>query len=148
MAQPEGVLEDVLVKVGKFIFPVDFVIIKMKEDTQVPLLLGRPFLETGATLIDVQKSELTLRVGDEAVQFNLHKSLTQPDVDAETCMVVDNIYPFNFELNSDCNLYHSINENQLNVQYLKSVDYELLHSRFQNTEAVLCLNEKVQKIPV
>ena len=43
MAQPEGVLEDVLVKVGKFIFPVDFVVIKMEEDTKVPLLLGRPF---------------------------------------------------------------------------------------------------------
>ena len=53
MAQPEGVLEDVLVKVGKFIFPVDFVVMKMEEDNQVPLLLGRPFLVTGAALIDV-----------------------------------------------------------------------------------------------
>ena len=53
MAQPEGIREDVLVKVGKFIFPVDFVIMKMEEDTQFPLLLGRPFLETGAALIDV-----------------------------------------------------------------------------------------------
>ena len=104
MAQPEGVLEDVLVKVGKFIFPVDFVVIKMEENTQVPLLLGRPFLATGAALIDVQKGELTLRLGDEAVQFNLHKSLTQLDVDAKTCMVVDSIYPFSFELNSDYNL--------------------------------------------
>ena len=104
MAQPEGVLEDVLVKVGKFILPVDFVVIKMEEDTQVPLLLGRPFLATGTALIDVQKDELTLRVGDEAVQFNLNKSLTQPDVDAENCMVVDSIYPFSFEPNSDYNL--------------------------------------------
>ena len=46
MQQPEGVLEDVLVKVGKFIFSVDFVIRKIEEDTQVPLLLGRPFLGT------------------------------------------------------------------------------------------------------
>ena len=53
MAQPEGIMEDVLVKVGKFIFPVDFVIMQMEEDTQVLLLLGRPFLATGATLIDV-----------------------------------------------------------------------------------------------
>ena len=93
MAQQEGVLEDVLVKVGKFIFPVDFVVIKMEEDTHVPLMLGRPFLANGAALIDVQKGELTLRVGDEAVQFSLHKILTQPNVDAETCMVVDSIYP-------------------------------------------------------
>ena len=55
MAQPEGVLEDVLFKVGKFIFLVDLVIMKMEEDTQVPLLLGRSFLATGAALIDVQK---------------------------------------------------------------------------------------------
>ena len=65
-----------LVKVGKFIFSVDFVVIKREEDTQVPLLLGRPFLATGAALIDVQKGESTLRVGDEAVQFNLNKILT------------------------------------------------------------------------
>ena len=136
MAQPEGVLEDVLVKVGKFIFLVDFVVIKMEEDTQVPLLLGRPFLATGAALIDVKNGELTLRVGDEVIQFNLNKSLTQPDVDAENCMVVDSIYPFSFELNSDCNLQHFINENEMNFQYLKSVDHELLHSRFQNTETV------------
>ena len=57
-------------------------------------------------------------------------------------MVVDSIYPFSFELNSDCNLHHSINENEMKFQYLKSVDYELLHSKFQNTETVLSLNEK------
>ena len=48
MAQLEGVLEDVLIKVGKFIFPVDFVVMNTEEDTQVPLLLGSPFLATGA----------------------------------------------------------------------------------------------------
>ena len=97
MAQPEGVLEDVLVKVGKFIFLVDFVVMKMEEDTQVPLLLGRPFLATGASLIDVQKGELTLRVGNEAVHFNLNKSLTQSDVDEENCMAIDNISPISFD---------------------------------------------------
>ena len=45
-------------------------------------------------------------------------------------MAVDSIYPFSFELKSDCNLQHSINENEMNFQYLESVDYELLHSRF------------------
>ena len=46
MAQPKGVLEDVLIKVGKIIFLVDFVVMDMEEDTQVPLLLERPFLAT------------------------------------------------------------------------------------------------------
>ena len=75
MEQPKGVLEDVLIKVGKFIFPVDFVVMDLEKDTHVPLLLGRPFLATSATLIDVKKGELTLRVGEEAVHFNLNKSL-------------------------------------------------------------------------
>ena len=104
MAQPEGVPEDVLVKVGKFIFPVDFVVMKMEEDKQVPLLLGRPFLATGAALIHVQKDELTLRVGNEAVHFNLDKSLTQSDVDVENCNVVDRSSPIIFYLISDCSL--------------------------------------------
>ena len=62
LAHPEGILEDVLIKVGKFLFPVDFVVINIEEDKQVPLLLGRPVLTTGAPLIDVKKGELTLNV--------------------------------------------------------------------------------------
>ena len=57
---------------------MDFLVIDIKENKQVPLLLGRPFLETGASSIDVKKGELTLRVGDEAVHFNLNHSLKQP----------------------------------------------------------------------
>ena len=53
---------------------------KMEEDNQVPLLLGRLFLATRAASIDVPKGELTLRVGNEAVHFNLDRSLTQFDV--------------------------------------------------------------------
>ena len=62
MAQLEGILEDVLIKVGKFIFSVDFVVIGIEEDKQVPLLLGRPFLAIRVALIDFKKGELTLRV--------------------------------------------------------------------------------------
>ena len=110
MAQLEGILEDVLVNVGKFIFLMDFIIMKIEEDNQVPLLLGRPFLETGAALIDVQKGELTLRVGNEAVYFNLNRSLEHPDVVAESCMVVENNSLLSVELNYDCILQHSINK--------------------------------------
>ena len=110
MAQPEGVLEDVLVKVGKFIFLMDFVIMKMEEDTQVPLLLGNR-----VALIDVQKGKLTSRVGDEAMHFNLNKGLEQPDVDAGSCMAVENSSHISVELNSDFNLQHSINEIEMNL---------------------------------
>ena len=144
MAQPEGILEDVLVKVGKFIFPVDFVIMKMEEDTQTPLLLERPFLSTGVALIDVQKGELTLKVGNEAVHFNLIRSLEHPDVDGESCMAVENNSLLSVELNSDCILQHSINEIEMNFQYLESLDYEILPSNLFNKETASSINENSQ----
>ena len=145
MAQPEGILEDVLVKVGKFIFLVEFVIMKMEEDTQVPLLLGRPFLATGADLIDAQKGELTLRVGNEAMYFNLNKSLKHPDVYAESFMDVENNSLLHVELNSDCTLQHSINETEMNFQYLESIDCEILPYSMYNKDIVSSMNENSQE---
>ena len=144
MAQPDGILEDVLVKVGKFIFQVDFVIMKMEEDTQVSLLIGRPFLATGAALIDVQKGELTLRLGNEVVHFNINRSLEHPDVDAESCMALGNNSLLNVELNSDCILQHSINEIEINFQYIENLDCEVLPSNLFNKETVLSINGNSQ----
>ena len=79
------------------------------------------------------------------MHFNLNKSLTQSYVDEENCMAVENFSPVGLELNSDCNIQHSINENEMNFQYLKSVDYELLHSSLQYTKTVLSLNENNTK---
>ncbi|KAL8098187.1 hypothetical protein AgCh_031089 [Apium graveolens] len=61
---PRGIVEDVLVKVDKLIFPADFVILDFEEDKKIPIILGIPFLATGRTLIDVQKGELTMQVLD------------------------------------------------------------------------------------
>ena len=61
----EGKIEDVLVKVDKFIFLVDFIVLDFKADKEVPNILGRHFLATGKTLIDVQKEVLTMRVNDQ-----------------------------------------------------------------------------------
>ena len=144
MAQPEGIMEDVLVKVGKFIFPVDFVIMQMEEDTQVPLLMGRPFLATGAALVDIQKGELTLRVGNEAVKFNINRSMEHPNVEADNCMSVRNNSLLNDELNSDCIIQHSINEIEMNFQYLESLDCEVLPSNLFNKETISSINENSQ----
>ena len=144
MTQPGGILEDVLVKVEKFIFPVDFVIIQMEEDTKIPLLLGRPFLAIGAALIDVQKGELTLRVGNEAVLFNINRSLEHPDVVVDSCIAVANNSLLNVELNSNCILQHSINEIEMNFQYLESLDCEVLPSNLFNKEIFLSINENSQ----
>ncbi|GJY49893.1 reverse transcriptase domain-containing protein [Tanacetum coccineum] len=66
---PKGIAEDVLVKVGKFYFPTDFVVVDYEVDPRVPLILGRPFLRTARALIDVHGKEMTLRVNDEAITF-------------------------------------------------------------------------------
>ncbi|GKB89688.1 gag-pol polyprotein [Tanacetum coccineum] len=66
---PKGIAENVLVGIGKFVFPVDFLILVMPEDVKVPLILGRPFLSTAHAKIDVFKRKITLRVGDEKIIF-------------------------------------------------------------------------------
>ena len=53
LKHPRGVIEDVLVKVEKFIFPADFIVLDMEEDTEIPIILGRPFLATGKAMIDM-----------------------------------------------------------------------------------------------
>ncbi|KAI3818001.1 hypothetical protein L1987_11803 [Smallanthus sonchifolius] len=62
---PLGIVENVLVKVDRFVFPVDFMILDMDEDKNVPIILGRPFLATAKALIDVYSGRLTLRVDEE-----------------------------------------------------------------------------------
>ena len=79
------------------------------------------------------------------MHFNLDKRLTHSDVDAINCNAVDNNSPISFDLICDCNLQHSINENEMNFQYIESVDYELLHSSLQNRETFLSLNENSQE---
>ncbi|GKD46351.1 reverse transcriptase domain-containing protein [Tanacetum coccineum] len=72
---PIGVCENLLVKVGKFIFQVDFVILEMDEDELVPIILGRPFLATTRAVIDVHEGKLSLRVENETITFNIEKSI-------------------------------------------------------------------------
>lgn len=55
-----GIIEDIFVKVDKFVFPTDFVVLDMEEDQEIPLNLGHPFLATGRPLIDVEEDQLIL----------------------------------------------------------------------------------------
>jgi len=73
---PYGVVEDVLIKVYKFMFPVDFVILDMKEDEEVSLILDRPFMKTAKVIVDVDKGEIRVRSHDEEVRFNLFDNVT------------------------------------------------------------------------
>ena len=141
LAKPEGIIEDVLVKVGKFIFPADFIILDMEEDSQVPLLLGRPFLATGAALIDMQKGILTLRVGEETADFNLIRSLRNLDIERDDIKSVEDVYVNNSDLYYDCNDQLSINEKEMNFQYLEGLDSDSLHINLHYTEKVMNLEQ-------
>nr|GEU75687.1 reverse transcriptase domain-containing protein [Tanacetum cinerariifolium] len=91
--RPKGVAEDVFVKVGKFYFPTDFVVVDFEADPRVLLILGRSFLRTGHALIDVYGEEITLRVNNEAVTFNLNQttrySSTYDDLSVNRIDIID-----------------------------------------------------------
>ncbi|GJX29684.1 reverse transcriptase domain-containing protein [Tanacetum coccineum] len=93
ITRPKGVTEDVFVKVGKFHFPTDFVVVDFDADPRVPLILERTFLRTGRALMDVYGEEITLRVNDEAVTFNLNQttrySSTYDDMSVNRIDVID-----------------------------------------------------------
>nr|GEY29298.1 reverse transcriptase domain-containing protein [Tanacetum cinerariifolium] len=74
VSKPIGIAKDVLVKVGVFHFPADFMVVDFEPDPRVPLILGRCFLKTGRALIDVHKGELTLRIGNKAITYNLDQT--------------------------------------------------------------------------
>nr|GEW62012.1 reverse transcriptase domain-containing protein [Tanacetum cinerariifolium] len=73
--KPIGIAKDVSVKVGVFHFPADFVVVDFEPDPRVPLILGRCFLKTGRALINVHKGELTLRIENEAITYNLYQTV-------------------------------------------------------------------------
>ncbi|GKA91583.1 reverse transcriptase domain-containing protein, partial [Tanacetum coccineum] len=75
---PKGLVEDVFVKVGKFHFPIDFVVVDFKADPRVPLILGRSFLRTSRALIDVYKGELILRDENEKIIFHVDGTSKHP----------------------------------------------------------------------
>nr|GEW85409.1 reverse transcriptase domain-containing protein [Tanacetum cinerariifolium] len=74
VSKPIGIAKDVSVKVGVFHFPTDFVVVDFEPDPRVPLILRRCFLKTGRALIDVHKSELTLRIRNKAITYNLDQT--------------------------------------------------------------------------
>nr|GEV18936.1 reverse transcriptase domain-containing protein [Tanacetum cinerariifolium] len=89
LAYLAGIAEDVFVKVRKFHFPTDFVFIDYVVEPRVPLILERPFLRTERALINVYGEELTLRVDDEAITFNVGQTSKYSYNDAESINRID-----------------------------------------------------------
>ncbi|KAM1502649.1 hypothetical protein ACFXTO_027967 [Malus domestica] len=90
-AYPKGVLEDVLVQVDNLIFPADFYILEMEDSpnvTPLPILLGRPFMKTARTKIDVFKGTLTMEFDGEIINFNISEAMKFPK-DDHSCFSID-----------------------------------------------------------
>nr|KYP43575.1 hypothetical protein KK1_035002 [Cajanus cajan] len=85
---PHGVVEDLWVKVDKFWSPVDFVVMDMEDDYEVPLILGRPFMKIAKVIIDVDDGKLKVKVQDDEVSFNVFKAMKHPS-DKTGCFRVD-----------------------------------------------------------
>nr|GEV84483.1 DNA-directed DNA polymerase [Tanacetum cinerariifolium] len=95
ISKPTGVAENVFVKVGKFYFPADFIVLDFIADPRVPLILGRPFLSTAHALIDVYEGEITLRHDEQSlmlkcgdmplISYNNFQSLNMVDLIDATC---------------------------------------------------------------
>ncbi|GJX42835.1 reverse transcriptase domain-containing protein [Tanacetum coccineum] len=86
---PMGVAENMLVQVGKFMFPVDFVILQMEEDDKVPLILRRPFLHIADAIIRVKNKELNLRIEEDRATFHIDKAMQHSYVNGDTCFRMD-----------------------------------------------------------
>ncbi|KAM2409102.1 hypothetical protein ACFX1X_028050 [Malus domestica] len=90
-AYPKGVLEDVLVQVNNLIFPADFYVLDMEDSahsTPLPIILGRPFMKTAHTKIDVFKGTLTMEFDGEIIDFNISEAIKFPK-DDHSCFSID-----------------------------------------------------------
>jgi len=84
---PTGILEDVPLQVGKFFIPCDFVVIKIEEDSCIPIILRIPFFAIAGATIDVNNGKLSLQVGNEKMEFSLPQSMASPNTDNSCCRV-------------------------------------------------------------
>ena len=93
ITRPYGVIEDVLVKVQQFTFPVDFVVMDIEEDAEIPLILGRPFMLIANCLVDIGKGKLDMGIDDQKIKVDLF--------DAEKHLLDRNIYSKMDELKNE-----------------------------------------------
>ncbi|RDY14620.1 hypothetical protein CR513_00293, partial [Mucuna pruriens] len=100
VVQPLSILEDVLVQVNELIFPTDIYVLDMEDETsgkESTLILGRPFLITAKTMIDMHVRTLSMEFGDTLVQFNIFEAMKHPTED-HSLFGIDLIY----ELVEEC----------------------------------------------
>ncbi|GKC78099.1 zinc knuckle CX2CX4HX4C containing protein [Tanacetum coccineum] len=101
---PKGIVKNLLIKINKFIFPVDFVILDMVEDIRMPIILGRPLLATAHAQVDIFRKTISLEVGSEKVIFKMRSSFTTTNfesvrlIKSETFVEDDNLKEIDYDL--------------------------------------------------
>ena len=135
---------DVLVKVDEFIFPIDFVVLNIEEDTEAPLIFGRPFLATSQVLIDVKNDELMVRVGEEHVKFNLYYSMKLLDEDKASCIKIDILISSKSELIHDFISRDALEDCLTKSLSIKELNCENIISDLELVETILSLEENAE----
>nr|GFA96672.1 reverse transcriptase domain-containing protein [Tanacetum cinerariifolium] len=163
ISKPTGVAENVFVKVGKFYFPADFVVLDFIADPRVPLILGRPFLSTTHAIIDVYEGEIILRHEKQSLTLkcsntpsisfnnfdndftsNDNKSIHDANVPIEESKVYSNPLFDDDEINSDeleshveSNFVESLsNHDTLKIDYLKEISRPLMPIHIAEEERI------------
>ncbi|KAK7401104.1 hypothetical protein VNO78_12418 [Psophocarpus tetragonolobus] len=138
---PHRIVEDLLVKVDKFMFPLDFVVMDMEEDSDVPLILGRPFMKTARVIIDVDDGNLKVRVQDDEVNLDVFEAMKHPS-DKKECFRIDVLDEIYMEAQGSCSKTDSL-EKAL-VGYINKVDID------NDKQIQKCLKEldKSKEIPL
>lgn len=90
VTKPSDISEDVLVKVDKFLFPIDLVVMDMEGDDDIPMILGHPFMKTVCMMIYIDDGLMKVRAQDEEVSLNLFDAMKHPK-DKVTCFRIDTI---------------------------------------------------------
>ncbi|GJU09144.1 reverse transcriptase domain-containing protein [Tanacetum coccineum] len=131
--------ENMLVVVGKFTFLVDFVILKMEEDSKVPLILGRPFLHTADAVIRVKQKQLNIGVGIERMIFHIDFVMKHTYSNDDTCFSIDIIHKileedFDALLEEGSKILHSIKRTILEEKLFAKFDEFMVITADENFE--------------
>ena len=140
ITRPYDVVEDVLVKVHQFRFHVDFVIMDIEEDSDIPLILGHLFMLTTKCVVDMGNSNLEISVDDQKVTFNLFEVIKHPN-DHKACFKVETV-----EQEVDMVVQYMAPHSPLEKALINVVDY-LIKEEEKNLRTCLEDLDKLKTIP-
>ncbi|GJR14797.1 reverse transcriptase domain-containing protein, partial [Tanacetum coccineum] len=137
---PVGIAKNMLIEVGKFTFPADFVNIEMEEDSKVPFILGRPFLHTVDAVIRVKQKQLNLGVRTERMIFNIDSAMKHSYSNDDTCFsidVIDEILEEDFDalLDKGSKILHSIEGTLLKEEIFAEFDKFIAMTADENSDS-------------